>query len=135
MPRLSPLRIAALASTLLSIAISGVQLSAASAMRQADATVYGSKDPGVTLPVVVQRVNAKYTDDARKRGVQGIIELEEVVTSTGDVREDVRVVKSLDPELDAQAVDAARQWHFRPGTKEGKPVNVRVRLEMSFRLK
>jgi TonB family protein len=103
-------------------------------MRQADATVYESKEPGITLPVVVQRVNAKYTDDARKRGVQGIIELEEVVTSTGDVREDVRVVKSLDPELDAQAVDAARQWHFRPGTKDGKPVNVRVHLEMSFRL-
>ena len=132
MPRFSPVRVLAVITALALIGISSVQLSA---LPQANTTVYTTKDPGVTAPVVVQHVNAKYTDDARKRGVQGIVELEEVVSSTGDVREDVRVVKSLDPELDAQAVEAARQWHFKPGTKDGKPVNVRVRLEMSFQLK
>ena len=132
MLRFSPIRGLAAVTALLLVGASGVQLSA---FRQADATVYTAKDPGVTLPVVVQHVNAKYTDDARERGVQGVVELEEVVTTAGDVREDVRVVKSLDPDLDAQAVDAARQWHFRPGTKDGKPVNVKVRLEMSFQLK
>ena len=37
--------------------------------------------------------------------------------------------------LDTQAVEAVRQWLFKPGTKEGKPVAVRVALEMTFTLK
>ena len=45
--------------------------------------------------------------------------------------------ESLDKEygLDTQAVEAARQWLFKPGTKDGKPVAVRVTLEMTFTLK
>ena len=44
---------------------------------------------------------------------------------------------SLDPTygLDEQAVAAAKRWEFKPGTKDGKPVAVRVTLEMSFTLK
>ena len=47
------------------------------------------------------------------------------------------VTQSLDKEygLDTQAVEAARQWLFKPGTKDGKPVAVRVALEMTFTLK
>jgi TonB family protein len=37
--------------------------------------------------------------------------------------------------LDQQAVDAARQWTFKPGTKDGKPVAVRVHIELTFTLK
>jgi len=46
------------------------------------------------------------------------------------------VVRSLDPTfgLDAQAVIAARQWIFKPGTKDGQPVAVRVMIEMTFTL-
>ena len=47
------------------------------------------------------------------------------------------VTESLDKEygLDTQAVEAARQWLFKPGTKDGKPIAVRVTLEMVFTLK
>ena len=50
---------------------------------------------------------------------------------------DVSVKRSLDPTygLDQQAVKAARQWKFKPGTKDGKAVPVRVSLEMTFTLK
>ena len=37
--------------------------------------------------------------------------------------------------LDAQAVNAMKQWLFKPGSKDGKPVPVRVSVEMTFRLK
>ena len=37
--------------------------------------------------------------------------------------------------LDQQAVKAAKQWRFRPGTKDGKAVAVSVTLEMRFTLK
>jgi Gram-negative bacterial TonB protein C-terminal len=37
--------------------------------------------------------------------------------------------------LDEQAVTAMKKWVFKPGTKDGKPVAVRVDVEMSFRLR
>ncbi len=43
--------------------------------------------------------------------------------------------KALHPELDKQAIAALEQWEFKPGTREGKPVPVRVTIEMTFTLK
>jgi TonB family protein len=37
--------------------------------------------------------------------------------------------------LDDEAIKAARQWRFKPGTRFGQPVPVLVEIEMSFRLK
>jgi TonB family protein len=50
---------------------------------------------------------------------------------------EVKVTGSLDKQfgLDAAAVDAMKQWEFTPGTKEGRPVAVRVDVEMTFHLK
>jgi len=48
---------------------------------------------------------------------------------------DVKVAQPLDDELDQQAVEAMRQWTFKPGTKDGKPVAVRVDVQMTFTLK
>jgi len=47
------------------------------------------------------------------------------------------VTKSLDQKygLDDQAVTAMKKWQFKPGTKDGKPVAVRVTVEMTFKLK
>ena len=62
--------------------------------------------------------------------------LETVVQPDGSVR-DVKIVKSLDDVLglDRQAVNAAKEWRFKPGTKDGKAVAVSVTLEMRFTLK
>ena len=51
--------------------------------------------------------------------------LEAVVLETGDVG-DMQITRSLDAEygLDREAIAAAKQWKFRPGTKDGKPVAV-----------
>mgnify|MGYP003509931133 FL=1 len=50
---------------------------------------------------------------------------------------DVEVSESLDKVygLDEAAIQALKQWRFDPGTKDGKPVAVRVEVEMSFTLK
>jgi TonB family protein len=68
------------------------------------------------------------------RQVQGNVEVEAVVLSDGTVG-DVTVKKSLDPELDEQAIKATKEWRFRPGTKDSKPVDVLVNIELTFRLK
>jgi periplasmic protein TonB len=59
-----------------------------------------------------------------------------VVLSDGTVG-DVKVARSLDTKygLDQQALDAAKQWVFKPGTKDGEPVAVQVSLELTFALK
>jgi TonB family protein len=138
MPRLNRFRLMALGSAFVVIALSGLPLSAASALRfspQSDTSVYKTTDPAIKAPELVREVKPVYTDDAKKRRVEGSVELEEVVTVDGSVRDDVRVVTSLDPDLDAQAVKAAKQWQFKPGTKDGKPVDVMVLVEMTFTLK
>jgi TonB family protein len=50
---------------------------------------------------------------------------------------EVRITKSLDQQygLDEQAIKALVQWQFKPGTKDGKPADVRISIEMSFSLK
>ena len=91
---------------------------------------------GVTLPVVTREVKPKYTPEAMQARIQGTIWLEIVVGEGGDVIR-VDVSRSLDDKygLDREAVAAAKQWAFKPGTKDGKPVPVLVTLEMTFTLK
>jgi periplasmic protein TonB len=90
---------------------------------------------GITSPVLVKETKPQYTEGAMRRKVEGVVELKAVVLKNGTVREDVTVVRSLDSELDEQAIAAARLWEFRPGTKDGEPVNVQVNIEMSFSLR
>jgi len=110
-------------------------LMAATAATQ-DTTVYDSHADGVTLPQVVRQVGPQYTSEAMSQMIEGEVVLDVVVTSEGKVG-DVAVKQSLDKiyGLDENAVKAMKQWEFKPGTKDGKPVNVRVEVRMKFTLK
>jgi TonB family protein len=91
---------------------------------------------GVTYPVLVREVKPNYTKDAMDAKIQGNVRLEAVVLEDGTVGT-VRITKSLDTEhgLDVEAVNAMKQWTFKPGTKDGKAVPVQVEVEMTFTLK
>ena len=91
---------------------------------------------GVTLPTVIKEVKPDYTDQAKAARIQGTVWLKTVVQADGDVG-NVQVTRSLDTEfgLDNEAVKAAKQWKFKPGTKDGKPVAVEVTIELTFTLK
>ena len=104
----------------------------ASGYAQAEVYKPGS---GVTSPVLVREVKPKYTKAAMDRKVQGQVEMDCVVQTDGTVRDDVKVTQSLDEDLDQQAIIALKQWQFRPGTKDGTAVNVRVNVEMTFTLR
>lgn len=96
--------------------------------------VYKPGKDGVKAPVLVREVKPQYTKDAMDRKVQGSVEVKAVVLADGTVG-DVEVTKSLDPDLDQEAVKATKQWRFRPGTKDDKPVDVEVNIELTFTLK
>jgi TonB family protein len=88
-----------------------------------------------TMPVLVREVKPDYTKPAMDRKIQGTVLLEIVVKADGTVADNVRITRSLDPDLDQQAIKAAKQWTFKPGTLDGKPVPVTVSLELTFTLR
>jgi protein TonB len=93
--------------------------------------------PGkTTAPRLKREVKAEYTQEAKDAGIQGSVVLDAEVLADGTVG-DVKVKQSLDTKygLDDQAVKAVKQWTFEPGTRDGKPVPVRVDIEMTFTLK
>jgi TonB family protein len=59
------------------------------------------------------------------------------VVNTNGICEDITVIKSLDSVhgLDESAVNAAFQWRFAPGTRNGQPVKVRVMIQLDFNLR
>lgn len=89
---------------------------------------------GITPPVLVKEVKPQYTAAAMEAKIQGTVPLECVVGVAGTVG-DVRVVRSLDADLDQEAIKAVKQWRFKPGTKDGKPVPVRITLDLTFTLR
>jgi len=91
---------------------------------------------GVTLPRILREVKPQYTSDAMRAKIQGAVLLQCTVRPDGSVT-DIQVVRSLDPTfgLDNEAVKAARQWRFSPGTRMGQPVSVQITIELSFTLR
>jgi periplasmic protein TonB len=91
---------------------------------------------GVESPRLLKSVRPNYTAEAMRAKVQGIVKLEGVVQSDGTVG-DVKVTRSLDPifGLDQEAIKAARQFRFVPGTRFGEPVAVLVSFEIEFTLR
>ncbi len=98
----------------------------------------------VTSPKLVYAVDPEYTEEARKHRVQGITTLSLVVDAEGNPQE-VKVSRSLstmvDPNyraaarnLDDKAVEAVKQYRFRPGMLKGKPVAVAIHLDVNFQL-
>jgi len=88
---------------------------------------------GVSAPQLIYRVEPEYTEEARKAKYQGTVVLYAVVDPDGLVR-NVRVVRALGLGLDEKALEAVRQWKFKPGMKDGKAVPVAASIEVTFRL-
>jgi len=88
----------------------------------------------VTPPSVLSRVEPQYTPAARAAKLQGTVVLECVIDEQG-IPKVLRVVRSLDPELDQNAIAAIEQWRFRPGTRNGTPVKVSLNIEVNFNLR
>ncbi len=89
---------------------------------------------GVTAPKPISMPNPEYTDRARRKKIRGTVMVSFVVAEDGSVR-DARVTKSLDKDLDHQAVDAVMRWKFQPAMKDGQPVAVHVDSEVTFNIR
>jgi periplasmic protein TonB len=76
----------------------------------------------------------QYSEEARLGKFQGICVLSLVVDSTGEPKS-ISIERPLGYGLDEQAVDAVVMWRFEPSLKDGKPVSVKINVEVTFRLR
>ncbi len=89
--------------------------------------------PGDTPPKTINNVNAEFSDEARRGGFEGVVLVSLIVNEQG-LPVDLRLVRTAGHGLDEKALDSVRQYRFEPAMRDGKPVAVRIRVEISFRL-
>ena len=89
---------------------------------------------GIDPPTLLREVKPAYTDEARRRAIEGNVVLQIIVRADGSVGE-VRVVHTLSAGLEQRAVDAVRQWRFSPARHQGAPVDVLVEVSVGFSMR
>lgn len=100
--------------------------------KKAVAEVY---EPGgaIKTPKLIHYVEPEFSSQSKEAFTEGVVKISTVVTAEGHPSES-RVIRGLNAEEDRTALEALKQWRFQPGTKDGKPVNVRVTIEIAFHL-
>ncbi len=89
----------------------------------------------VSKPVLIEKVNPKYPEGAKKEKIQGSVKLDAVINAEGRVIE-FKDVESPDERLTKAAMDAVKEWKFKPAMDaKGKPVQVKMTLTVNFKLK
>ena len=89
---------------------------------------------GVTSPTVLSRIKPVYSEAARKATLEGKVVLSAIVRKDGSL-EVLKVVRGLGLGLDENAIKALKKWRFRPGMRNGKPVDVALNIEVTFSLR
>ena len=89
---------------------------------------------GIDPPTLLREVKPSYTDEARRRAIEGNVVLQIVVRADGSVG-DVHVVHTLAGGLEQRAVDAVRQWRFSPAHHQGSAVDVMVEVSVGFSMR
>ena len=87
----------------------------------------------VSAPVVLQKVDPDYTDEASAAQLSGTVVVSTEIGPDG-LAQNTRIIRALGLGLDESAIDAISQWRFRPGIKDGQPVTVSATIEVNFRL-
>jgi periplasmic protein TonB len=87
---------------------------------------------GVTQGMVVHKVEPSYPKLALSARVTGVVQLKAVISRTGDIKE-LQVV-SGHPILVPSAIEAVKQWRYRPYLLNGEPVEVETNITVTFQI-
>ena len=90
-------------------------------------------DGGLVAPVLLSRVEAEYSEEAWKAKYQGTVVLAFKINPNGHT-EGFSVERSLGLGLDEKAIEAVRQWKFKPAIGSCGPTSFPSRAEVNFRL-
>lgn len=87
------------------------------------ATVEGN----ATRPVIIYHRGPSYSSS----GAEGVVIVQAVINQDGCTRQ-VKILRGVGKKVDAAALEAVRQWVFRPATLGGKPISVHYVLTVNF---
>ncbi len=87
----------------------------------------------VSQPLVLTTVNPQFSEEARRKKVDGDVMVHLVVDENG-LPQEVRVVRGIGYGLDEKAVEAVRQYRFRPAMRAGVPVRVEMNISVNFQI-
>ncbi len=86
----------------------------------------------VTSPVPVRKIDPKYPLDLALQHIEGEVILYGVIRRDGTV-DSIQKVRGVDPQLDANSIEAFAQWKFQPATREGEPVDLEAVVHIPFK--
>ncbi|MDR3701403.1 MAG: TonB family protein [Candidatus Sulfopaludibacter sp.] len=89
--------------------------------------------PGSKPPILIFKKEPEYSEAARKAKYQGSVILYVEVDETGQPN-NIKVLRSLGLGLDEKAIEAVKQWRFKPGTANGVPVTMPTQVKVDFSL-
>ncbi|HEY4381226.1 MAG TPA: energy transducer TonB [Acidobacteriaceae bacterium] len=88
---------------------------------------------GVLPPTVLHAANPQFSEQARKEKFGGVVLVTLIVDANGQPQ-NVHVLRGVGMGLDEKAVEAVKQYSFRPATEGGKPVPVQLNVEVNFQV-
>ncbi len=87
----------------------------------------------VRPPSIIHSVEPAYTEDARREMISGNVQVYLWVDKNGNPSH-VKVVRGIGHGLDERAVEAVRQYKFKPATRDGQPVTVDLYIDVNFQI-
>ena len=87
---------------------------------------------GVSEGLVLKRVAPRYPMQAIQLRKEGLVQLQATITKTGSIT-NLKVLTG-DPTLAKAAVDAVRQWKYKPYYLDGEPVDIQTQISVNFKL-
>ena len=89
--------------------------------------------PKIMQNQIVTKFPPKYPVDAKKARIQGKVVLSATIDKKGNVTD--LTVDSGPEELQNSALDAVRQWKYKPYLLNGRPIEVRTKINITYTLK
>jgi len=103
-------------------------------VRFAELNPTGQPGADVSAPEAITKVDPAYPQDLMQDHVEGVVVLRAIIRSDGRVDE-VRVLEGVDERLNENARKALEQWRFRPGTRDGVPIDIEAVVRVPFKVR
>ena len=87
---------------------------------------------GVTKGLLIQKIEPKYPPLAQGARIAGQVLLRAIISKDGDIKE--LELLSGHPMLAPAAIEAVRQWHYRPYLLNGEPIEIETTVTVTFQL-
>jgi protein TonB len=88
---------------------------------------------GVSAPVLLYSPDPEFSEEARKAKFMGVVTVNLWVDEHGNPQH-VRILRGVGMGLDEKAMEAVKQYKFKPAMEAGKPVLVELNVEVNFQI-